>query len=401
MNKKEKPPQGLYLGRVHFSGMGGYQEKLLSQLLENGITLRKVKVSDGIISGTVSPLDYYTVAETARRCGVRIKAGKRRGLYFTLSRYSKRVGLYVGLLLFAVMLSVNRSRVADIIIEGDAPKAQVLQILEECGIKEGADREGLKLFKAEQELMLGIENCAWADVSCIGYRVNVHIETGTPVPDIEDNTSPRNLVATRDAVVVRQTIRKGAAAVEVGSGVQAGGLLVSGVVETSSIVLNGSETGNVLFVRADAEIIGEFRETQEFFVPYSETLHIADGEETRFSSIVFGDDVYPLYFGKAFVDNAVYSEETSLVHIFGAEMPFKLRTGIYTAYRDVDVTRTDDDCVKELKKLQADFEENFYSDYEIVDVVEKYVPESDGIRLTLEYTLRGDITQPQPFEVGE
>lgn len=397
---KSESTQGFYLGRVRFSGMGGYQEKMLSQLLEMGITIRGVRIKGGIIKGTVSPMDYYIVAKTARKNGVKLRAGKRAGLYFTLMRYHNRVGLYVGALLFGIILSVNQSRVADISIEGNAPRGQVLKILEDCGITEGADKDGLKLYKAEQQLMLGIDNCAWADVSCTGCRVTVHIESGVPLPEMEDNSAPRNLVASRDAVVVSRTVRKGAAAVEVASGVQAGGLLVSGVVETSAIVLNGSETGNVIFVRADAEIIGEFTETQEFFVPYNETVHIPDGAQTRYKSIVFGDDIYPLYLGRAFRENAVYSEETALVRIFGAEMPFKIKTGIFTEYRDADVTRTDDDCVRELKRLRADYEENFYKDLDIINVTEKYLPEQNGIRLVLDYTLQGDITKPAGFEIN-
>lgn len=397
---KREETRGFYLGRVRFSGIGGYQEKMLSQLLEMGITLRGVRVNGGVISGMVSPMDYYAVAETARKNGVKLRAGKRAGPYFTLMRYRRRVGLYVGALLFAIILSVNRSRVAEIRIEGDAPRGQVLKILEDCGITEGADRAGLKTYKAERELMLGVENCAWADVSCTGCRVTVRLETGVPLPEMEDNSAPRNLVAARDAMIVGRTVRKGTAAAEVGSGVQKGGLLVSGVVETSAIVLNGSETGNVLFVRADAEIIGEFTETRDFFVPYNETLHIPDGEQTRYKSLVFGDDVYPLYFGRAYKENAVYSEETAIVSIFGEEMPFRIKTGIYTEYRNADVTRTDDDCVRDLKRLRADYEENFYKDYDIVNVTEKYLPEKDGIRLTLEYTLRGDIAVPADFEIN-
>ena len=103
-----------YLGQVRFSGIGGYPEKMLSQLLEMGITLRGVRVKGGVIKGTVSPMDYYTVAETARKNGVKLRAGKRRGLYFTLMRYQRRVGLYVGALMFGIILSVNQSRVAEI-----------------------------------------------------------------------------------------------------------------------------------------------------------------------------------------------------------------------------------------------------------------------------------------------
>ena len=86
--------------------------------------------------------------------------------------------------------------------------------------------------------------------------------------------------------------------------------------------------------------------------------------------------------------------------IFGAEMPFKIKTGIYTEYRDADITRTDDDCVKELRRLKSDYEQNFYKDYDIINVTEKFLPESDGIRLILDYTLQGDIAIPADFEIN-
>jgi len=396
MKKTEK---GLYLGYVEWSGYGGFQEKLLTKLLESDIPLRGVSVSGGTIKGKVSPFHYYALSEYARQCGVRIRAGKRRGLYFTLSRYKNRTGVYVGLLLFAVMLTFRSSRVSDIDVNG-APRAMVLNILSECGITKGAGKDSLQLYKAERRLMSDIENCAWADVSIVGTRVTVTVETGTPAPEVEDNTKPRNLVASRDAVIIKQTVRKGSSVLPDGSGVQKGGLLVTGAVEDVTLTVHGSDTGHVLFVRADAEIIGEFKERREFFVPYNETLRTADGERTCFTSLVFGDDVYPLYLGEAYVEDAVYSEETQLVTLFGAEMPFKLRTGIYTKYRDIDVSRTGDDCVNELRKQKAAFEENFYSDYEIADAVEMFSPEETGVRLIVEYTLRGDIAEPRDFDVA-
>lgn len=58
------------------------------ELISRGVELRRVRFGDGTISGSVSPADYWETALTARRCGLRIRAGKRRGLYFTALRYS-------------------------------------------------------------------------------------------------------------------------------------------------------------------------------------------------------------------------------------------------------------------------------------------------------------------------
>ena len=105
---------GLWLGQVEFSGFGGYPEKMVSALISSGVRLRRVKFGDGTISGTVSPTDYRTTAETAHKYGVRLRAGKRRGLYFTAIRYGRRVGVCVGGRAFVMGLGTNSSRSQDV-----------------------------------------------------------------------------------------------------------------------------------------------------------------------------------------------------------------------------------------------------------------------------------------------
>ena len=383
---------GLYFGCVDFSGFGGFQESFLSELFELKIPLRCVRTEGGRITGRVSPLDYYRTAKAAKNHGVRLRAGKRTGLYFTLQRYKNRIGLYLGALVFMLILTFHQSRVESILVEG-APESLVLPILAECGITEGVDVAGLPTDMAEYELRLRVENIAWVDVSLIGNRVFAHIELGDEMPEMEDNSKPRNLIASRAAVIVGQTVRKGASVMTMGSGIQKGGLLVSGT------VCDGG--GGVLFVRSDADIIGEFRESREFFVPYNETMHIPDGEQTVFKSLILRDDVYPLYLGKAQAENAVYSEEIHNLYLFGREIPLKLRVGTFTAYRNEEITRSQTDCAKLLQKQRAAYEENFFGEYEIVSCEEKYFPEEGGVRLIADYVLRGNIAVPQEIELSE
>ncbi len=384
--------RGLYLGKVEFEGMGGFPEKMISQLLELGVKLRRVRFKDGKIYGTVSPDEYYITAKTAKKYGVRIRSGKRSGIYFTAARYSGRLGLYVGLLIFGVIISFCQSTVADISISGDVSKEQVLNILESCGIKEGVSTHGLDTIRAERRIMLEVKDTSWVDVTCDGYRVNVTVEKVAAPPEMVENDKPCNIIASKDAMIYDHTVRQGALCVETGNGVAKGTLLVSGVVT--------DEQGNVSFHHSSAEIIGEFNETQEFFVPFSELVKTPDGEQKQYKYLVFLDDIYPLFFGKAGAENSVYSEETHIVSFLGQTMPFKIKIGTFTKYRDNNVTRSSDDCVNELKKLKTDFEENFYSDYEIVKAEEKYSPESEGIRLVIDYTLRGNIAEEQEIEIS-
>lgn len=387
MRNNEK--SGLFFGTVAFHGIGGFPEKMTSGLLESGAALRNVKLSNSEISGECSPFDYYKVAKTARKNGVRLRCGKRRGLYFTLSRYKTRSGLYAGLLAFIMLISIDKTKVQDIVVTGDSPSEQVTKILEECGIKRGASLSELNFSKAEQRLMLEIENCAWVDVSREGFRVKAEVRKGEETPEVEGK-NPRNIIASRPARIVSMTVRKGASAVSVGSGVDTGDLLVSGT------VFDGNS--KIMYVWSDAEIIGEFLETREFFVPYNEVVNLPNGEEKRFDSIIAGDDEYPLYFGEAFAENSVYSEETRL--LFGKDSPVKIKSRIYTAYVPTEITRSPDDTVKELRRQKQNFEENFYSDYEVVSAVEKFFPEKGGIRLIVDYTLQGNIAKPANIETA-
>ncbi len=385
MMKNEKRSD-LFFGTVEFSGLGGFQENLATALLESGIPVRKLKFSGVEVKGEVSPFDYYKTASLARKNGVRIRAGKRKGLYFTLAKYSTRGGLYVGLLLFILIISIFQTKVLDVKYEGEALPNEINPILEECGIKIGTSVSDINFSEAEQRIMLEVPDCAWADVSCEGFRLRVEVHKGIEVPEIE-GTNPRNIVASRSAVIISQTVRKGGAVLKAGSGVNEGDLLVSGV------VYDGGD--NIMFIHSDAEIIGEFTETREFFVPFKETVQRAEGEQKRFNYLIFGDDEYPLFFGKAFAENSLYSEETRLI----LNGNVKIKTAIFTEYVEKEITRSPETCVSELKKQIETFEENFYGDFEIVSSNERYYPQEDGIRVQVDYTLRGDIAKPVDIEM--
>lgn len=389
--KHNKKIRGLRFGYVRFTGIGGYREKMASELLEEGIPVRALEFPEGGISGAVSPADYLKTARAARRNGVRIRAGERRGLYFTLARYRGRVGLCVGALLFLLVISLWQTSVRSITIEGDVPRTQVMQILEECNIRLGASTDDLLMSKAEHRIMAEVEDCAWTDVSCEGFRVNVRVEKGAEKPEMEDD-APRNIVAARSAMIVRQVPRMGSSVVQNGSGVNAGDLLVSGIFPDGG--------GHVMLVRADAEIIGEWTETREFFVPYTETISLANGSRKTFKYLVYGNDEYPLFFGKAGAEDSLYTEETSVLKLFGQSTSFRIKTGVYTAYTSKEITRSPDDVLSELQKQKQDFEENFFSEYEITNAEERFYPQNDGIRLVIDYTLQGDIAKPSVIEVN-
>lgn len=396
---KEKQ-RGLRFGSVEFSGFGAFPERFATELISHGVELRRVKFGDGTISGAVSPADYWVTADTARRCGLRIRAGKRRGLYFTALRYSRRAGLYVGFLAFVMLTALSGSRIQDIEIVSSgtvtaAQRSQIMSILDECGLREGGTTRRLEsnTTAAERRILLEIPEAAWVDVTCVGFRLEAAVEMGTPAPEMLDMDTPCNLVASRAAAVVSHVVRDGVLVTGTGSGVPEGGLLVSGTVTDAA--------GNVTLKHANAEIIGEYTESREFFVPYKETVRLPEGGTAQYRWLVYGDDEYPLFFGEAAMADSVYSEQTEVVRLFGRETPLKIKTGTYTGYVSRELTRSADDCLAELSRQQVAFEENFYPEQEVYSCEKTAVPEQDGIRLKCVYTLRGNIAREQEILVSD
>ena len=48
---KSRLKSGLFFGTVGFEGVGGYPEKMVSELLENGVVMRNVRLLASEISG--------------------------------------------------------------------------------------------------------------------------------------------------------------------------------------------------------------------------------------------------------------------------------------------------------------------------------------------------------------
>ncbi len=392
--KQNKRKRNLYLGYAEFEGIGGYGEELINELIQQGIPVSHFRMTDGRITGRVSPLHYPTCARIARKHSVRLRCTGRRGIYFTLSRYKNRAGLYIGALLFILMMTYWQSHVQDISIVGNVSHTQVRQILQQCGIEKGASVQGLPFDKARLELLLQVNNAAWVDINCEGYRVLVNIQTATDKTDVHiDTKNPTNIISTRDAVILDYKVKNGSEAVSRGSAVRKGQLLISGTMLDAA--------GNLHYEQAEAEVIGEFYETQQFYVPFNETIHLANGQQTEYKYLIFMNDIYPLFFGTPSAENAVYKEQTERIRIMGIDTPFYLRTGTFTQYTDVEIVRTADDCLRELQHLRADFEDNFYSDYTIVNALEDCRADDNGISLTVSYTLQGNIGEEREISISQ
>lgn len=379
-------------GYVEFSGLGGFQEKFVSELFENKIHCRKLRYEGGYIRARISPVYYLYAARLARKHGFCIRVTKKKGVYFKLFKFRKRYGLAIGAMLFFLILIWSSNYIWDVSVDGNeqVPKDRIFTVMDELGIKSGIERGTVNYTEVERKALLQIPEIAWLNIKPSGSKLTIEVselEKRLEEGDGIDLNSPCNVVSTKDAVILSSEVLDGKQVVENGSGVRKGGIIVSGVFS--------DKEGNMYYKHAKANVIGQFFEEREFFIPYNDKTFILGDKTTTKNYLMFMNNNIPLFIFDSKAENFHYDEQVSEINFLGIKLPFKHKKGIYTEYEEIEIVRTDEDIKKILDKQRVDFEENFYSEYEIVEFEQMFIPDENGIKLKVIYTLRGNIAKSE------
>ena len=60
---KSRLKSGLFFGTVGFEGVGGFPEKMVSALLENGVVMRNVRLTGARLSGKITSIEFTETLE--------------------------------------------------------------------------------------------------------------------------------------------------------------------------------------------------------------------------------------------------------------------------------------------------------------------------------------------------
>jgi len=376
------------------SAFGSYNEEFMNDLFRKNIKVWNVKNKDGIIYFNMSPYLYKKAARSALNSGVRTRVESRHGAYFKLRKYKKRYGIFFGAASFLGIIVLLSNFVWDIKVSGNenlsAP--QIIEIMEKYGISNGVGTKSYDAEKAEIALTLELGSLAWVNIERQGSRIYVNLsERLEAAPPEIPVTTPCNVVADRSGQIVKAEVYRGRLLVEVGSGVDRGDVIVTGVVDDGA--------GNIILSHASARIIAECEESAEFFVPFTSLERKNNGKTSENNFIVFLGHSFPLFMLDNSPENAVYSEETRAPKLFGFPLPYRLKTEIYSHYDMVEVTITQSQALERLNKQIEMYRANFYGDSEIVLFEEKFITREDGIAAEVWVVYRTDIAQQRMIGV--
>lgn len=255
-------------GYVTFTAVGKFPERLINLAMLSDIAIINPVGEKGKFTAQVSIADYKRLYNIRKRTMTHLKIKRRYGLPFLIYKNQKRKGLFVGAILFAIIINILSMFIWTIDIKGNNSVStyEIQCCLKDNGIYVGALKNKINVSSAERGFALELGKVGWMSVNIVGSTASVELSESYDVPEIVDATQPCNLKATKTGQVLKMDIREGKNNVAIGDGVAKGQLLVSGIVEIG-------ETGTSRFVHSEGEVYAGVITNEEVKIPKSKEFN--------------------------------------------------------------------------------------------------------------------------------
>ncbi len=305
------------LGYVNFRAFGGFSDRFLNLCTRDGIPLWNIKNIKGNITASTTINGYLSIRKAAKKSGMQLMVVERKGLIFFLKRNKIRLGLLIGVVIFACVIYTLSQFVWSVSLVGnvDLQEDYLLSVFESYGVKVGATIYSIDDNDIAQKVVSDIPELSWAAINRKGNVVVIEVREKTPAPEKYDNSVPTNLIASENGLILSIDVLYGNEEIKPGSAVTKGDLLISGVIAYAD--------GREKIVHADG-YVKALVNRKEVFNGNDFSVHNLIQEKTRKKLFFFGIEI-PL---GASVGEDFYSKHKSFIKSEKILLPL----GIITEY---------------------------------------------------------------------
>lgn len=256
------------------------------------------------------------------------------GFPFFLWAYRKRPGIFAGLILALAIIFLSGSVVWDIRVSGNSSidSATVKRELSAVGFGLGSSVK-TDVDRVSNSLLARSDRISWLSINMSGTVAYVQIREEASY--IEKDTSPCNLVASRDGTVERIEATSGTVCVEEGQSVKKGDILVSGV--------RGGKLGNYTLEQATGAVYAITGREFSVEIPLQYEVEVPTMTEK-------GEKYIKFFSKNIFFSGNSRNSGAKCVKIYREDnlsppslppLPFGVVTELVTVYETVTRTRTE------------------------------------------------------------
>lgn len=207
------------LGYATISVEGYFIERFINICISKNIFLWNMKrKKSSFLFTNIAIKDFKKIRQIAKTTKCHIKIEKKKGLPFLLHRYKKRK-IFIVLLITMMVAIISLSNFVwniEIIGENNISKEELLQQLNEYGLKTGMLKNKVNTKEIINNIRLNRDDIAWVGMKMIGTNVIVEVVESDKKPEMIDENEYCNIVSNKEGMITKINVQNGTALVKVG-----------------------------------------------------------------------------------------------------------------------------------------------------------------------------------------
>lgn len=222
----------------------------------------------------------------AEEAGLGAEVLRKRGLPFLLTRYRKRPGLLLGMLVGLALLFCAELFVWKVTVNGNTllTDREIVDALESYGIGVGSYIPDIPVLRAQNDFLLTYSDISSVAINIKGTHIQVEVLERTHAPEIDPNDGVCNLIAAEDGIVLSVDVAAGTALVKPGDVVTEGQILVS------AYTVDGR--GIYRLHHARGSVLAQVYEKCSFVIPLERTVkHYTGRVKKKTTLTLLGKDL--------------------------------------------------------------------------------------------------------------
>lgn len=321
-----------FLGTVRVRAECPYPERVMNICAQNNITFWGYeRVGPTTVEFSVFYPGYRKLGDLAARGGFSIERTRKSGVPFFLWRLRRRHALLIGLVVMLLAVWTLSLFVWEIEVSGNETLSarEILDALDELGVGIGSFGPTISSEAIANDMLLKIPKLQWIAVNVRGSRADVLVRERIDKPEILDKKEPVMVYAVKSGIIKRMSVLEGKGVVKEGDTVQAGDLLVTGIMDS---IASGKRT-----VHAMAEVWARTWYDLSASIPLQMTQKNYTGREKTKTALFFAGGRVNLYFnsGIAFTNYDKMTTVKKLTLPTGNVLPISIVKETYREYEPV------------------------------------------------------------------
>lgn len=207
------------LGYATISVEGYFIERFINICISKNILLWNMKrKKSSFLFTNIAIKDFKKIRQIAKTTKCHVKIEKKKGLPFLLHRYKKRK-IFIGLLIAVTLIIFGLSNFVwniEIIGENNISKEELLNELNEYGLKTGILKTKVDTKEIINSIRLNRDDIAWIGIKLEGTNVIVEVVEADKKPEIVDENEYCSIVSDKEGIITKINVQNGTALIKVG-----------------------------------------------------------------------------------------------------------------------------------------------------------------------------------------